>query len=59
MAAPTIGKFLVDMLLAARDKGVFTDLPKADRCQLGVEDPTTGEFGWPAYEERGKTNLVK
>jgi len=55
----TIGQFLVTMLLAARDKGVFTDLPKADRCELGVEDPTTGEFGWPAYAERGKKNLVK
>lgn len=55
----TIGQFLVDMLLEARDKGVFTELPKADSCELGVEDPTTGEFGWPAYEERGKKNLVK
>lgn len=55
----TIGKFLVDMLLEARDKGAFADLPKADRCELGVEDPTTGEFGWPAYEARGKKNLVK
>jgi hypothetical protein len=41
----TIGKFLVDMLLEAPVKGVFTDLPKADRCELGVEDPTTGAFG--------------
>ncbi len=55
----TIGKFLVDMLLEARDKGVFTELPKADRCELGVEDPTTGAFGWPNYEDRGKKNLVK
>jgi hypothetical protein len=55
----TIGKFLVAMLLAARDKGVFTDLPKADRCELGVEDPTTGGFGWPGYDNRGKENLVR
>jgi hypothetical protein len=41
----TIGKFLVDMLLEAPVKGVFTDLPKADRCEWGVEDPTTGAFG--------------
>jgi hypothetical protein len=54
----TIGKFLVDMLLEARDKGAFAELPKADRCELGVEDPTTGEFGWPAYDDRGKSNLV-
>jgi hypothetical protein len=55
----TIGKSLVDMLMEARDKGVFVDLPKADRCELGVEDPTTGEFGWPNYDDRGKKNLVK
>lgn len=55
----TIGKFLVHMLLEARDNGVFADLPKADRCELGVEDPTTGEFGWPNYDDRGKKNLVK
>lgn len=53
-----IGKFLTAMLLEVRQKGVFTDLPKADRCELGVEDPTTGEFGWPNYEDRGKANLV-
>ncbi len=53
-----IGNFLVDVLLEARDKGMFADLPRADRCELGVEDPWTGEFGWPAYEERGKKNLV-
>jgi hypothetical protein len=55
----TIGKFLVDMLLEARSKGIFAELPKGDRCELGVEDPTTGAFGWPAYEDRGKDNLVK
>ena len=55
----TIGKFLVDTLLEARDKGVFIELPKADHCELGVEDPMTGDFGWPNYEDRGKKNLVK
>lgn len=53
-----IGKFLVSMLLEARDQGIFADLPKADRCELGVEDPTTGDFGWPRYEDRGKKALV-
>jgi hypothetical protein len=47
------------MLPAAREKGVFAGLPKADRCELGVEDPTTGAFGWPAYDDRGKKNLLK
>ena len=57
--AATIGSFLVDTLLAARDDGVFGDLPKSDRCEMGVEDPTTGEFGWPRYDERGKTNIIQ
>jgi hypothetical protein len=26
---------------------------------LGVEDPTTGEFGWPIYKDRGKDNLAE
>jgi hypothetical protein len=47
------------MLLEARTKGVFRDLPKAERCELGVEDPTTGEFGWPSYDDRGKENLCR
>src|SRR5947209_7336458 len=55
----TIGSFLVDMLLAARANDVFASLPRADRCELGVEEPFTGEFGWPAYDDRGKRNLVQ
>ena len=56
----TIAKFLVDSLLEARANGVFADLPKAARCELGVEDWGGGAFGgWPAYEDRGKKNLVK
>jgi hypothetical protein len=56
----TIAKFLVDSLLEARANGVFADLPKAARCELGVEDFGGGEFGgWPAYVDRGKKNLVK
>lgn len=53
-----IGKLLVAVLLEARRSGLFDQLPKAERCELGVEDPTTGAFGWPAYEQRGKKNLV-
>jgi hypothetical protein len=54
----TIGKFLVSILLDSKATGLFADLPRADRCELGVEDPTTGAFGWPRYEDRGKKNLV-
>ncbi len=53
-----IGKFLVAMLLESRDKGVFEELPKAEHCELGVEDPMSGEFGWPNYEDRGKDNMA-
>jgi len=53
-----IGEFLVSCLLSAKENGTFDALPRARRCQLGVEDPTTGAFGWPGYEDRGKGNLV-
>jgi len=55
----TVGKVLVQTLLDARDAGAFKSLPRDKRCELGVEDPTTGAFGWPNYEDRGKKNLVK
>ncbi len=53
-----IGAFLVSALLTARKDGVFAALPLANGCELGVEDPTTGDFGWPSYSDRGKDNLV-
>ncbi len=53
-----IGEFLVAVLLNAKAEGVFANLPRAEHCELGVEDPTTGGFGWPVYEERGQRNLV-
>jgi hypothetical protein len=56
--ANVIGKLLVSVLLELRKSNLFDELPKSDRCELGVEDPTTGEFGWPAYEDRGKKNLA-
>jgi hypothetical protein len=55
----TIGKFLVEMLQTANKEGVFAELPRGERCEFGVEDPTSGSFGWPNYEDRGKKNLVK
>jgi hypothetical protein len=54
-----IGTLLVALLLKSRDDGLFSNLPKGDRCELGVEDPTTGAFGWPTYEQRGRENLVR
>jgi hypothetical protein len=55
----TIGKFLVEQLQTANKEGLLEKLPRGNRCELGVEDPTTGAFGWPNYEDRGKKNLVK
>jgi hypothetical protein len=53
-----VGDFLVGILLEAPESGTFAALPMDAPCELGVEDPTTGEFGWPPYDERGETNLV-
>jgi hypothetical protein len=51
------GEALVQTLKDARKKGVFKALPKAARCELGVES-IDGDFGWPIYKDRGKDNLL-
>ncbi|SIO60624.1 hypothetical protein SAMN05444166_6464 [Singulisphaera sp. GP187] len=51
------GDLLKGVLLKARLDGVFVDLPKSPRCELGVEEHE-GAFGWPVYEERGRENLA-
>jgi hypothetical protein len=53
-----IGEFLVGQLTLAREEGVFRSLPVSARCELGVENPMTGAFGWPKYKDRGKENLL-
>ncbi|MEZ6141483.1 MAG: ankyrin repeat domain-containing protein [Zavarzinella sp.] len=52
-----IGEMLKNLLLKARTDGVFESLPKAIQCHLGVE-AIDGSYGWPAYEDRGKDDLV-
>jgi hypothetical protein len=52
-----LGDFLKSVLLKAREDGIFADLPKAARCELGVEEHDGG-YGWPVYEERGQGNLA-
>jgi hypothetical protein len=52
-----LGELIKDVLLKARADGIFEGLPKAPRCELGVEEHD-GAYGWPVYEERGKDNLV-
>ncbi len=52
-----IGDMLQGVLRKARAEGVFGSLPKATRCELGVEEQE-GSYGWPAYEYRGQDNLL-
>jgi hypothetical protein len=51
------GEFLVGVLKSARADGIFEALPKAERCEPGVEE-SGGGFGWPVYKDRGKENLA-
>jgi hypothetical protein len=51
------GELLKGVLLKARKDGVFDSLPKAKKCHMGVEE-MDGNYGWPNYEDRGKTDLV-
>ena len=55
--AADLGDLLKSVLLKARADGVFDTLPKASRCELGVEEQEGG-YGWPAYGDRGKENFV-
>jgi hypothetical protein len=52
-----LGDLLKNRLLSARAEGVFEPLRKAGRCELGVEE-LEGNYGWPAYGDRGKKNLA-
>jgi len=52
-----LGEILKGVLLKAREDGVFAGLPKAPRCELGIEEHDGG-YGWPVYEERGQDNLA-
>lgn len=52
-----IGEAMKHVMLTARDEGVFDKLPKADHCEIGVEN-LEGYYDWPEYDERGHDNLV-
>jgi hypothetical protein len=56
--AAALGDMLREVLRKARADGVFAALPKAPQCELGVEEQE-GNYGWPAYEERGQENLAE
>lgn len=53
-----VGEALKHTLITARDEGLFQSLPKAKKCELGVEN-LEGYYGWPDYADRGKENLVR
>jgi hypothetical protein len=55
--AGLLGEMLKNVLLSARAEGIFAPLRKAKGCELGVEE-LEGNYGWPAYEERGKENMA-
>ena len=52
-----VGEAMKHALIEARDAGVFKRLPKAEGCEMGVEN-MEGFYGWPKYKDRGKDNLV-
>jgi hypothetical protein len=56
LAVP-LGEMLKAMLLQARANGMFTALPKAPACELGVEH-FDGAYGWPEHEARGAESLA-
>jgi hypothetical protein len=52
-----IGDAMKQALIAARVEGAFDALPRTKRCEMGVEN-MEGLYGWPAYKDRGKENLI-
>lgn len=55
--AKIFGEFFVAVLKRARADGILAKLPKAEKCEFGVEE-SGGNFGWPASEQRGLANLA-
>jgi len=43
------GIMIKDVLIKARISGMFSTLPLAERCIMGVEE-LAGSYGWPHYE---------
>ena len=53
-----VGLFLLEIILAIRDKGVLSALPRAEKCYIGVST-YDGVWGWPVWEDRGKNDMVQ
>lgn len=45
------GIMIKEVLIKARESGLFSKLPLADRCIMGVEE-LSGSYGWPHFENR-------
>ncbi|MCA9135559.1 MAG: hypothetical protein KDB00_02340 [Planctomycetales bacterium] len=52
-----VGEAMKHAMMEAREAGLFKRLPKAERCEMGVEN-MEGFYGWPKYKDRGKEDLV-
>ena len=52
-----IGEMILAVLLDAKSDGVFTPLKPYGDVQLDIED-FNGGWGWPEYDDLGKTNLA-
>ena len=52
-----IGAALKQVLISARNDGIFKSLPKQTRCEMSVEN-IEGYYGWPHYKNRGCENLA-
>lgn len=49
--AELVGGMLKDILIQSRGNKMFSSLPIAENCSMGVEDHD-GMYGWPSYNER-------
>ena len=52
-----IGEMIHDVVMSAKTEGLFADLGKPGTIQLDIED-FNGGWGWPEYDDLGKTNLA-
>ncbi len=52
-----VGEMILDVLMTAKADGVFAPLKNLGDVQLDIED-FNGGWGWPEYDDLGKTNLA-
>ena len=55
--AKHIGEMLWQVLVDARESGLFARLPLAKQCLMGVSEHD-GNYGWPIYKDRIKLGRV-